>query len=95
MFGAFVCVLGPNRIKTKAPVSPRPIPTPFSTVIRSFRKKAERINSNTGAIVITTELFIGVDRLNPLKNIVMFKTIPKKAHAIMRYQSLLSTFSEV
>jgi len=44
-------------------------------------------------MVITTELFIGVERLNPLKNINIFITIPKREQSTSRFQSFKSIFS--
>ena len=84
----------PKTTNNNAPTSPKPIPIDFSQVTFSLKKIAESINNKTGEIVITTELFMGVDRLNPLKNINIFSTIPKKAQPIIRSQSFLSTFSE-
>ena len=66
ILGALIWVLTPKRIKIKAPIKPSPIPIDFILVIRSFKKKAESRSSKTGTKVITTELFIGVERLiNP------------------------------
>ena len=81
-------------MSAKAPESPQIIPRVFSRVIRSRRITAVSTNNRMGVIVIETALFIGVDRLNPLKNINMFSTIPKMAHAKMRHQSLVSIFSD-
>ena len=93
MFGALGCVFSPNKISARAPARPRAIPTPLIKVMRSFKNTPDNTSNKTGATVITTLLLIGVDRLRPLKNIVMFNTMPKKAHAIMRIQSLVCMVS--
>src|SRR5690606_7598237 len=51
-------------------------------------------SNKTGVIVIETALFMGVERFNPLKNISIFNTIPKMAHAIIRNQSPGAIFSD-
>src|SRR5690554_7885063 len=84
MLGAFVCVFSWNTIKTNAPESPKTIPKDFIQVIRSFNISAVNNNNNTGVMVIETALLIGVERLSPLKNISIFRTIPKTAHAPIR-----------
>ena len=94
ILGEFGCVFTLNKIKRRAPLRPRPIPIDFIQVIFSFKKIADKMSNKTGASVITTELFIGVDKLSPLKNIVIFRAIPKKAQAIIRTQSRRSILSE-
>ena len=44
-----------------------PIPMDFNQVIRSFRNTADKISNKTGTSVITTELFMGVERLKSFK----------------------------
>ena len=93
MLGALGCSFKPKSIKTNAPPSPKKIPRLFIQVIRSLKIKAESTNSKTGESVIITELFIGVERLNPLKKASIFRAIPKKAQIANRNQSRRSIFS--
>ena len=62
-------------------MKPRPIPSTFTHETRSLKNITERTSKITGVIVTTTELFIGVDRLRPLKNASILIHIPKKAQA--------------
>ena len=93
ILGALLCVLAPKSISTKAPINPKAIPEPFNQVIFSLRKIAESTNKITGASVMTTPLFIGVESCNPLKNISILRVIPNTAHRNILPQSLRSTFS--
>ena len=93
MLGALGWVFSPKRMSTKAPMSPMPMPMDFIQVMGSFKNTAVKTNNNTGVKVITTELLMGVESSNPLKNMFMFSTIPKKAQANILQKSFLSNFS--
>lgn len=87
MLGASCLISDPKSTSVNAPARPINTPIAFKMETRSFIYNAERINSIIGEIVIITALFMGVERLSPLKNINIFITIPKIAHAIILGQS--------
>lgn len=91
--GAFCCIFSLKRIRPKAPANPSNIPKLLIHVIRSFIKIADRINTKIGVMVAITELLMGVERLNPLKNINILITIPKTAQINNLGQSLDLIFS--
>ena len=80
--------LTPKNIKANAPKSPNPIPIYLRQEILSFKKTTDNTNKITGTSVITTELLIGVERLNPLKNISMLIVIPNNPQAKKRSMSV-------
>ena len=84
----------PKNINNKAPISPELIPIYLCQVFFSFKNTADIIKIITGVKVIIIEPLIGVDKLNPLKSIVIFMDIPNRPQAIKRSISLLSIFSE-
>lgn len=88
MLGASYLTSLLNSIKANAPENPKPMPKYLISVIFSLIKNADIKNTKIGEIVIIIELLIGVERLNPLKNMSILMTIPKIAHKKIRFQSL-------
>ena len=74
-------------------MSPMAIPKPFINLIFSLIRKADKITTIIGVVVTNTELLMGVERSNPLKNASILIDIPNKAQIKSRPQSFLSIFS--
>jgi hypothetical protein len=77
----------PYNIKKPVPNSPKTIPTIFRALIGSFIMKADSSNTIMGVVTMITAAEIGEVKLNPLKNVSIFKATPKKAAATIRGKS--------